>query len=86
MKEEELGGVEKGFHLQELKRYVQIPNSHFFCHCFLYFLSSLSYTFPLFLLLHLFAGCPPSIFILKDDVSLGSMYHSSLGFDDGEVE
>ena len=60
--------------------------SHFFCHCFLYFLSSLSYTFPFFLLVHLFAGCPPSIFILKDDVSLGSMYHSPLGFDDGKGE
>ena len=58
--------------------------SHFFCH--LYFLSSLSYTFPFFLLVHLFAGCPPSIFILKDDVSLGSMYHSTLGFDDGKGE
>ena len=60
--------------------------SHFFCHCFLYFLSSLSHTFPLFLLVHLFASCPPFIFILKDDVSLGSMYHSTLGFDDGKGE
>ena len=60
--------------------------SHFFCHCFLYFLSSLSYTFPFFLLADLFAGFPPPIYIFKYDVFLASMYHSTLGFHDGKGE
>ena len=50
------------------------------------FFSSLSYSFPLFLLAPLFTGCPPPISIFQDGVLLASMYHSTLGFNDGKGE
>jgi len=61
------------------------PKLPHFCHCCLYFFSSLSYSFPFFLLAHFIAGCP-SIFIFQYGVLLASMYHSTFGFHDGKGE
>ena len=94
----ELGGVKK----EELgegggawrtsstraKEVISNPKLPYFFDNFFVFFSSLSYSFPLFLLAPLFTGCrcPPPISIFQDRVLLASMYHSTLGFNDGKGE